>query len=54
MLSNPVGTAPGFRLRIGRCVFFFLPGVPFEMKRMLADHVLPHIDRMRGEGRETR
>jgi nicotinamide-nucleotide amidase len=54
MLSNPVGTAPGFRLRIGRCAFFFLPGVPFEMKRMLADHVLPQIDRMRGERRETR
>lgn len=54
MLPNPVGTAPGFRLRIGRCAFFFLPGVPFEMKRMLADHVLPQIDRMRGEGRETR
>ncbi|HSO62580.1 MAG TPA: CinA family nicotinamide mononucleotide deamidase-related protein [Desulfobacterales bacterium] len=54
MLPNPVGTAPGFRLRIGCCTFFFLPGVPFEMKRMLADHVLPQIDRMRGEGRETR
>jgi nicotinamide-nucleotide amidase len=53
MLANPVGTAPGFRLRIGRCAFFFLPGVPFEMKRMLADHVLPQIDRMRGERRET-
>ena len=43
VLFNPVGTAPGFQLRIGRCWFFFLPGVPFEMKRMLADHVLPRI-----------
>lgn len=42
-LLNPVGTAPGFQLRVGRCLFFFLPGVPFEMKRMLADRVLPRI-----------
>jgi nicotinamide-nucleotide amidase len=27
-LQNVVGTAPGFRLEIGRCLFFFLPGVP--------------------------
>ncbi|MEW5909293.1 MAG: CinA family nicotinamide mononucleotide deamidase-related protein [Thermodesulfobacteriota bacterium] len=43
LLSNPMGTAPGFSLRIGRCTFFFLPGVPAEMKRMLDDHVLPFI-----------
>jgi nicotinamide-nucleotide amidase len=43
VLFNPVGTAPGFSLRVGRCLFFFLPGVPFEMKRMLADQVLPRI-----------
>ncbi|MCU0592159.1 MAG: CinA family nicotinamide mononucleotide deamidase-related protein [Desulfobacterales bacterium] len=54
VLFNPVGTAPGFQLRIGRCGFFFLPGVPFEMKRMLADHVLPRIERMLGGFREVR
>ena len=43
ILSNPIGTAPGFLLTIGRCRFFFLPGVPAEMKRMLKDHVLPEI-----------
>ncbi len=54
MLPNPVGTAPGFRLQIGHCHFFFLPGVPFEMKRMLSELVLPAIDRIRGEPREFR
>jgi nicotinamide-nucleotide amidase len=54
MLPNPVGTAPGFRLQIGRCVFFFLPGVPFEMRRMLTDQVLPAIDRIRGRRRVFR
>ncbi|MBC8443806.1 MAG: competence/damage-inducible protein A, partial [Deltaproteobacteria bacterium] len=30
-LDNRIGTAPGFLLKIGRCRFFFLPGVPIEM-----------------------
>ncbi len=47
-LYNPVGTAPGFCVAIGRCTFFFLPGVPYEMKRMLEDQVLPRILEMQG------
>ncbi len=43
LLSNPIGTAPGFSLKIGRCTFFFLPGVPAEMKRMLEEQVLPRL-----------
>lgn len=54
MLPNAIGTAPGFSLRIGGCRFFFLPGVPSEMKRMLAEHVLPGIERIRGPVREHR
>lgn len=42
-LANPVGSAPGFEIVIGRCRFFFLPGVPHEMRRMLADQVLPRL-----------
>jgi nicotinamide-nucleotide amidase len=53
-LCNPVGTAPGFLLKIGQCVFFFLPGVPFEMKRMLADKVIPRILTLQGEERTVR
>jgi nicotinamide-nucleotide amidase len=52
ILFNPVGTAPGFSLRIGCCRFFFLPGVPFEMRRMLADHVLPRVAGLLGGRRE--
>lgn len=47
-LSNPIGTAPGFRVRIGRAEFFAMPGVPREMHRMLKDHVLPAIAAMPG------
>jgi len=33
-IDNPIGSAPGFALHIGRCWFVFLPGVPSEMKAM--------------------
>jgi nicotinamide-nucleotide amidase len=39
---------------VGRCRFFFLPGVPFEMKRMLADQVLPRIAGLMGPRRDHR
>lgn len=42
-LPNSIGTAPGFSATIGQCDFFFLPGVPSEMKHMLKTHVLPRI-----------
>ncbi|MDL1968363.1 MAG: competence/damage-inducible protein A [Deltaproteobacteria bacterium] len=45
-LFNSVGTAPGFVLKISRCVFFFLPGVPSEMRMMISDGVLPWINKL--------
>jgi nicotinamide-nucleotide amidase len=48
-INNPVGTAPGFELQINRCRFFFMPGVPHEMKQMLQAAVLPAISRLRGD-----
>lgn len=42
-LPNPVGTAPGFRLREPGCELFFLPGVPKEMKAMFEQSVLPTL-----------
>jgi len=51
MLSNPIGSAPGFSLTIGKCTFFFLPGVPVEMKKMLAEQVLPRLPRVSPEHR---
>ena len=47
-LENPIGTAPGFCLTISGCTFFFLPGVPVEMRLMLKDKVLPRIAMLRG------
>jgi len=48
VLENPDGSAPGFRVEIGACRLYFLPGVPREMKPMLARHVLPDIQHLRG------
>ncbi len=47
-LDNPIGTAPGFAIRIDRCMFFCLPGVPPEMKRMLQEQVLPRLGSLPG------
>ncbi|HEX6813914.1 MAG TPA: competence/damage-inducible protein A [Planctomycetota bacterium] len=47
-IPNPVGTAPGFQVRIGRAWFFAVPGVPREMKVLLREHVLPAILAMPG------
>ena len=38
VLPNPVGTAPGFFLPLGRARVYFFPGVPYEMKRLFGDH----------------
>jgi nicotinamide-nucleotide amidase len=43
MLDNPVGTACGFALDIGRARFFFTPGVPRELRRMLEEQVIPRL-----------
>lgn len=53
-LQNPVGTAPGFGIKIGRCIFYFLPGVPFEMRKMLRDQVMPRIEQLQGSKSTSR
>ena len=52
-LPNPVGTAPGFHFKIGKCLFFFLPGVPQEMRRLLSDKVLPKLKSRFGSNRHS-
>jgi len=45
ILDNPVGTACGWVMPIGRAVVYFTPGPPIELKRMMADQVWPHLKR---------
>ncbi len=39
ILSNAVGSAPGFAVDIGGARAFFMPGVPHEMRTMFETHV---------------
>ena len=39
--QNEVGTAPAFSAKIGRCHFFFLPGVPKEFSQFARSIVVP-------------
>jgi len=46
VLPNPIGTAPGFTVRVGRATAFFMPGVPREMTRMFEEQVTPRIRKL--------
>ena len=50
MLGNPDGSAPAFALRIDRCTFFFLPGVPREYHRLVDEMVVPRLVKLTGGG----
>src|SRR6202049_5008400 len=43
MIDNPVGTACGFAMDIGKARFFFTPGVPRELRRMLEEQIIPRL-----------
>ena len=58
IVPNALGTAPGFHLEIptprGACHCVVLPGVPREMKAMLAEQVLPWLRDLRSGSDEYR
>jgi nicotinamide-nucleotide amidase len=43
ILDNPIGTACGFAMDIGKARFFFTPGVPRELHRMLEEQIIPRL-----------
>jgi len=43
LIDNPIGTACGFALDIGKARFFFTPGVPRELRRMLEEQLVPRL-----------
>ncbi|HEV2007711.1 MAG TPA: CinA family nicotinamide mononucleotide deamidase-related protein [Burkholderiales bacterium] len=43
VIDNPVGTACGFAVNIGKARFFFTPGVPRELRRMLEEQIIPRL-----------
>ncbi len=45
VLHNQVGTAPGMWMKKGNTVFISLPGVPFEMKYLVDNQIIPKVVR---------
>ncbi len=45
-LKNPNGTAPGMWFEENNKIYVSMPGVPFEMKPLVTDHVLPRLGKM--------
>jgi nicotinamide-nucleotide amidase len=43
VIPNPTGAAPGMCFKHNGRVFFFMPGVPFEMEAMMKEEILPRI-----------
>ncbi|QQS13876.1 MAG: CinA family nicotinamide mononucleotide deamidase-related protein [Rhodospirillales bacterium] len=53
-VDNPIGTACGFAVTIGKARFIFTPGVPREMRRMVDEQVIPRLLAMAGVKGVTR
>src|SRR5436305_8622824 len=51
VIDNPIGTACGFAVDIGRARFFFAPGVPRELRRMPEEQIVPA--RLKSSGVQT-
>jgi len=49
-IENPHGTAPGVLVEDPRGIIICMPGVPFELKPMVEDHVIPYLRRKFGLG----
>jgi nicotinamide-nucleotide amidase len=47
-IDNPIGTACGFAVTIGKARFFFTPGVPREMRLMIDEQVIPRLLKIGG------
>jgi nicotinamide-nucleotide amidase len=43
VIHNPNGTAPGMWVKRDKTVFISMPGVPYEMKAMMTETILPKI-----------
>lgn len=49
VLPNDNGTAPGMWFESSKAIFVSMPGVPFEMKGIMTDHVIPLLKKRNGD-----
>jgi nicotinamide-nucleotide amidase len=52
VIRNENGTAPGYWIENDNKIFIVMPGVPYEMKTMMNNHVLPRLIEKIGESKE--
>lgn len=45
VLRNGAGTAPGMWFEKDNTIFVFMPGVPYEMKYLMKEHVVPELSK---------
>ncbi len=50
VLKNEKGTAPGMLFKLDKKIIVALPGVPYEMKWLMSNHVLPMIPQIFNTG----
>ncbi len=43
IIKNEIGTAPGMKFEKDGVTFISMPGVPFEMKTMMTNHIIPEL-----------
>jgi nicotinamide-nucleotide amidase len=48
VILNTHGSAPMFVMPLGRCIFYFVPGVPIEYRHLVETHVIPKMQRQFG------
>jgi nicotinamide-nucleotide amidase len=48
-VSNPIGTSPGMWFEENGKILVAMPGVPFEMKKMVSDIILPQLKERLGQ-----
>jgi molybdopterin-biosynthesis enzyme MoeA-like protein len=48
VVNNPIGTAPGVRVKVGETVLFALPGVPVETEAIFDETIAPLIKKVVG------
>ena len=53
VVVNPIGTAPGIHIEKNGIVMFALPGVPYEMKRMTEDSIIPYLRKTSVKGKRV-
>ncbi|MCX6321411.1 MAG: competence/damage-inducible protein A [Bacteroidia bacterium] len=46
VLQNATGTAPGMWFEKDGTIFISMPGVPYEMKHIMTEHVLPELNKL--------